>query len=125
MPIEYSEYKSLVDILDKSSDSAYEELMAKEKNVLSTVNHVVKYIKDREKKNSQFVNKSLSEIAERFFLIWPVILKDMSDAKSPSEMYDALVKEDRVIYYGILLIVIGLLLFMISSVNSTSTNIPS
>lgn len=125
MPVEYSEYKSLVDILDKSSDSTYEDLMAKEKNVLSTVNHVVKHIKDREVKNSQFINKSLSEIVERFFLMWPEVIGEITTTKTPAEFYEALIKEDRLIYFGIMLIVIGLLLFMVSSVNSTSTKMPS
>jgi hypothetical protein len=116
MPMEYSEYKSLVDILsetDNINSTTYEDLMSKEKNVLSTVNHVIKHINDKNLKAAQFKDMSIEYIFKRFFLIWPEIIHDLSNAKTTQEYYLYLVKDDRMIYYGISLIIISFLLFYI------------
>lgn len=115
MPISYSEYTSLVDILEKSDDQTYEELMKKEKNVLSTVNNVVNHIKSREAKSDQFVNHTLSDIVMNFFMIWPNILSDLSKSKTYPEVLDSLTKEHRVIYIGLSFIVCAFLMFLIES----------
>jgi len=114
--MEYSEYKSLVDILNESDNinaNTYEDLMSKEKNVLSTVNHVVKHIQDKDLKAGQFKDMSIEYIAKRFFLIWSEIIHDLSNAKTPQEYYLSLFKDDRMIYYGISLIIISFILFYI------------
>ena len=114
--MEYSEYKSLVDILsetDNINSTTYEDLMSKEKNVLSTVNHVVKHISDKKIKSGQFKDMSIEYITKQFFLIWPEIVHDLSNAKTMEEYYLSLFKDDRMIYYGISLIIISFLLFYI------------
>ena len=113
MPIEYAEYKSLVEILGASetSDTTYEDLMKKEENVLSTVNHVVKHIQDKDIKSKQFIDMSVDTIVQRFFLLWPEMLKDFYASKTSSEIIHSLTKDDRIIYWGLLLIGIGLFMF--------------
>ena len=50
--LEYSEYKSLMDILDRSNtENSYQDLMKKEEKVLDTVNNVIKHYKDTDIKN--------------------------------------------------------------------------
>ena len=114
MPIEYSEYKSLVETLQKSDEFTYEELMKKEKDVLDTVNKTVRHIQDNSYKQGQFVNMQLSHIFERFFLIWPEIIRDLNDAP-PERLFYELTKDDRVIYYGLMMLVIALFMFVISA----------
>ena len=53
--IEYSEYNNFIDILDKSEDDNYTKLMNKEKDVLNTINDVVKYYRDKDTKEYQFI----------------------------------------------------------------------
>lgn len=115
MPISYSEYQSFIDTLAKSDEQTYEELMSKEKEVLNTVNNVVNTIKSRDSNASQFENMSVSYVAQKLFIIWPEILKDLMLAKTPDQFWLALSKEDRIIYVGISLIILALFIFLIES----------
>ena len=119
MPIEYSEYKSLVDILQKSDEDIYEEVMKKEKNVLSTIDHVVNHIKEENVKSDQFINLSISHIIEKFLLLIPEMIKELSNVRSLQDIIKVISKEDRIIYIGILLIIIGLFIFLVESSSPT------
>lgn len=113
-PLEYAEYKSLIDILEASSNenaSTYEDLMSKEKNVLSTVNHVVNTIRDR--REDRFVDKRVDHVFEQFFLTWPVMIKELLSARSLSDVVSAMNKDDRAIYFGIGLVVLSILTYLI------------
>jgi hypothetical protein len=111
-PISYSEYKSLVDILDKSGETTYEDLMSKEKNVLNTINHVVKHIQDSDIKSRQFVHTNVSYVAQRFFLIWPEILKDFMKVQTIDDLIICMSKDDRIIYIGLMIILMAFILFL-------------
>lgn len=117
MPIIYSEYKSLIDILSESSTNenanTYQDLMQKESNVLSTVNQVVKNIQDKKIKSNQFVEMNINDIVQKFFLIWPDILLEIYQIKNPKDILDIITKDDRVIYLGIMMIIIGCFMFFI------------
>lgn len=116
-PIEYSEYKSLVDILEESSNdnaSTYEDLMKKEKNVLDTVNHVVKHIKESDAKGGLVAEKSLNGIAQHMFAMWPVVIKELSVVKKPQDVADCVTKEGRSVYIGITLVLLAFFLFALS-----------
>ena len=114
--LEYSEYKSLVDILEKSElDESYKELMNKEDKVLDTINHVVNTYKDKKGKRKQFIHMSIYEIYNLFFLEWPEFMKDLTKVQSTEDVIDLLLKNNRVIYIGIVLVLISLILFFIDS----------
>lgn len=115
MPISYSEYSSLVDILEKSNDQTYEELMKKEKNVLSTVNNVVNHIKSREAKSDQFVHSSISDVVMNFFLFWPNLFNDLGKVKTYPDLLDSITKDNRIIYIGMSFIVCAFLMFLVES----------
>lgn len=115
MPISYSEYSSLVDILEKSNDQTYEELMKKEKNVLSTVNNVVNHINSRDAKSDQFINSSISDTAMNFFLFWPNLFNDLGKSKTYPEVLDSITKDHRIIYIGMSFIVCAFLMFLVES----------
>lgn len=111
--IEYSEYNSLVDILDKSEDDNYTKLISKEKDVLNTINDVVKYYRDKDTKEYQFVNKPLIEIYLSFFNTFLDIFNDFINMDKNTNIINIFTKNDRMIYIGILIIVISLFLFYI------------
>lgn len=114
--LDYSEYKSLMDIVDKSdAESMYPDLMKKETKVLDTVNHVVNHYKDTNSQNSMFMHKSMYEIYNLFFLEWPVIMSELLKVKSVDDVIDVLTKNDRLIYIGILLVLASFILFFVNS----------
>lgn len=112
--LEYSEYKSLVDILQKSDVSnAYEELMKKEENVLRTVNHVVKHVRDQKIEERQFVHHTLYEIFMMFFTELPIMFREFLDVKSLDDFMKSVTKGNRMMLIAILFICISLFLFFI------------
>ena len=119
--ISYSEYNSLVDVLNASNDNAYEELMQKEKNVLDTVNSVVNHIKTKDAKSTQFTDMSITDVFQQLFLIWPQILSDLTKSKTGGDVIYALTSDNRAIYIGITMIAFALMIFLVES--SSPTNI--
>lgn len=116
-PIEYSEYKSLVDILEASSNdnaSTYEDLMKKEKNVLDTVNHVVNHIKESDTKKGLVTEKSLSGVAQHMFVMWPVVFNELALAKKPEDFVACVTNDGRSVYIGITLMLVAFFLFVLS-----------
>lgn len=114
--LEYSEYKSLVDILDKSElDETYKELMKKEDKVLDTVNAVVNHYKEKQYKKKQFINMSIYEIYNLFFVEWPLIMIDLHKVKKFEDIIPLILKGYRPIYIGILLVLISFILFFLDN----------
>lgn len=114
--LDYSEYKSLIDILDKSdAANTYEDLMKKETATLDTVNAVVNHYRDRRVENKQFVHMSLYEIYNLFFLEIPVLARDLKGVKDLKGAALVLMQGNRPIYLGILLVAVSLILFFIYS----------
>lgn len=115
-PIEYSEYKEVLDVLKRDDvESSYQDLMKHEEKTLDTVNNVIKYYRDAELADSQLINQSLHSIFMRFFEVWNQILEDMSKVKTPNDIIDVFLKSDRIIFIGIALILIALFLIFTQS----------
>ena len=117
--LEYSEYQSVIDILKKSDqNNVYQDLMKKEEKTLDSINKVVKYYKDNDYKNKEFLNMSFWELTIRFGEIWPEIWNDIisSDPKYISFL-NIFIKDDRPIYIGVLLIIISIFLLFIMIVD--------
>lgn len=120
--LEYSEYKSLMDILDKSTSSenelyndTYNELMKKEGHVLDTVNTVVNYNREKTIKENQFLHMSLYEIYTFFFLEMPQMAKELEKATTIEEVLHILFRGHRVIYIGLILVLFSIFLFFINN----------
>jgi hypothetical protein len=113
--IQYSEYQSVVDLLNKSDqDSVYQDLMKKEDKTLDTINKVIKYYKDNDYKNKQFINMNFWEVILRFGDIWTEIYNDVSNTKKYDiSLLSIFLKEDRPIYIGVVLIVISIFIMFI------------
>jgi hypothetical protein len=115
-PIEYSEYKEVLDVLKRDDvESSYQDLMKHETKTLDTINNVVKYYKDAKLADSQLINQSLHSIFMRFFEVWNQILEDMFKVKTPNDAIHVFLKSDRIIFIGIALIIIALFLIFTQS----------
>ena len=114
--LDYSEYKSLVDILEKSElDDSYKDLIQKEDKVLDTVNAVVNQIKDKKSNQKQFMHMSLYEIYNLLFLEIPLLIKEVSGAQTSADVLRTLFKGHRVIYIGIVLVILSVILFFVDN----------
>ena len=117
--LEYSEYKDLVDILQVSNhENTYQELMKKEEKALDTVNNVVRHFRDKQVKESQFINMPVAFVVNRFFNVWIEIWNEAMTTKTPGQLLDVLSKDDRLIYVGVTLIIISLMLFIATVTSS-------
>lgn len=114
--LEYSDYKSLVDILDKGDmDETYKELIKKEDKVLDTVNAVVNHYTDKKYKKNMFLHTSLNELYHLFFLEWPMMVRDVSKAKTMNDYLKAFLINNRPLYIGIMCVLMGVFLFFIQN----------
>jgi len=115
-PIEYSEYKEVLDVLKRDDvENSYKDLMKHETKTLDTINNVIKYYRDEELADSQLINQSLHTIFMRFFDVWNELLEDLMKVKRPSDFIQAFIKSDRIIFIGITLVLIALFLIFIQS----------
>lgn len=114
--LEYSEYQDLTEILSRSDvNNVYEDLMKKESQVLNTVNSLVKHYKDSELKETMFYNKSILDFIASFFNELSFIVKDLPKISNVKDLKNMLMKDDRVLYVGFLLMIIAF--FIMVSVN--------
>ena len=98
-----------------SGDELYQELMAKEQNVLATVNRVVNQKKRTTVRDEQFVNMPLMAVVLRFGTVMSTLIADMVKARSVGKAWAAVRREDRGIYVGLLLIVVALFLLVVQA----------
>ena len=111
---ELSEFADVVDILKRSDhENTYQDLMNKEDKVLDTVNKVVKEYRDKNIKESEFINRPLVENASRFWLDMNLMAKELFDVKEVSDIKKVLTKGERVIYLGILVIAAAVIFFFV------------
>lgn len=122
--LEYSEYKDLVDILQSSNqESTYQDVMSKETKVLDTLNSVIKNYRDDTVNTRQFINTPFALIVNRFFNMWIDIFTELSNIKydksiSIKNYFNIFIKDDRLIYMGIMLIIISFIIYYIDITNS-------
>lgn len=115
-PIEYGEVKEILTITNrKNVEDSYQDLMDKETKVLETVSDVVKYYRDKDIKDGEFINQSLSIIAERFVQVWVEIINSIASASSLNDVLKVMSMKDHPIYIGITMVIIALFLFLIES----------
>jgi hypothetical protein len=97
-----------------NADSIYDELVKKENNILKTINRVIDFEKDKENKKN-FLNLSLSKIYKNIFHNLNKILEELLKTKklTTKKFKKIILKEKRIIYFGILLIIIAIYLALI------------
>lgn len=114
--LEYSEYKSLMDVLDNSKlDDTYKQLMKKEEKVLDTVNAVVNHYKDKQYKKNMVMHMSLEELYKLFFLEWPMMLAELQKVDSIESFLKVVLKNNRPFYIGAACVLTAVFLFFVDS----------
>lgn len=112
--LEYSEYKDVLDILERSNhDNTYQDLVKKEDKVLDTVNTVAKTYKDKNLSDKQFLNRSITENISRFWLDMNLMSKELFDIVEVSQIPKILTKGERIIYIGLICISLAVILFFV------------
>jgi hypothetical protein len=110
--LEYSEYKSLMDTLNRADrDTVYEDLMKKETSVLSNVNAVVKEYRDHAHEKKQFINMSINDIIHKVFTELPMIMMEINQVKTPQDYVRIVTKGDRLVYLGIIIVMVAFCVF--------------
>lgn len=108
------EYKDLMNLLNKADPKdVYEELIKKEDNVLNTINRVVNHSNEKEIKMQEFTNMSLDDIIHKLFWNLRLITNELYSIKTVQDLGKSLLKDDRKIYIGIMMLLISLFLFFI------------
>jgi hypothetical protein len=89
--------------------------MKKEEKVLDTVNRVVNFSNEKEVKSHEFTSMSIDQIVHKFYWNMNKIFSDISSKKVSTiqDVGDILLKDDRKIYLGILLVLICIFLFFV------------
>jgi len=114
--LDYSEYSSLVDVLEKTNlDDSYQQLMKKETKVLDTINNVIEQKKTTITHRREFLHMSLTEIYTLMFLEIPEFVKELNMVSSLDDVMKAIFKGHRVIYIGIFMVLAGVFLFFIDN----------
>lgn len=116
-PILYSDYKEVQEITRRSNiENSYQDLMEKEDKVLNTVNNVVKYYREEDMKDGEFVNQPLTTIVAQFFDVWKDVIDELiAMPKTKQSIFSIMLKKERVIYIGMAMVLIAAFLILIES----------
>jgi hypothetical protein len=116
-PMVYGEFKEVMNILERTNvEDNYQDLIKKEEKVLDTLNNVVKYYRDEDIKDGEFINQGIGAIIARFMDVWKDIINEYTSEYNKSYI-DIISQGDRLIYIGITMIIVALFLFLIESSN--------
>jgi hypothetical protein len=78
------------------------------------VNNVIKYYNDNEIKDQELINMPIKFIIEQFFVTWMAILNDLYNFKELS--LNIFMKDNRLFYIGMMLVIISIFLLLVSYV---------
>jgi hypothetical protein len=112
--------KDLLDLIYAKKDASqskselYQQLMAKEERVLNTVDRVVNVSQKLELERQLFVNSSVHQIWQRTLQLIPQIMQDITTMKTPLDVGPILLRDDRKIYVGLIIVGAALLAFFAS-----------
>lgn len=100
--------------INLNSDGIYDELVKKENSILKTINRVIDFEKEKDNKK-KFIHLSLSKIYKNIFNNLNKILEELLKTKklTTKKFKKIILKEKRIIYLGILLIIIAIYLALI------------
>lgn len=105
--------KLLAQLYAKNDNTLYQQLMAKEKDVLDVVNRVANDARMADIKAGQFVHLPLAAMMQRFYAVILEVGADLAKAKMFKDIVSAVRRDDHVIYIGILLVITALFLLLL------------
>lgn len=112
--LEYAEYTKVLDLLNKTNqENTYGELRQKEDKILDTVNEVARSYRDHTIRNNEFISRGIQENISRFWLDMGLLFRELLDVKDTKELKTILTRGDRLIYYGFILIFLGVIFFFL------------
>jgi hypothetical protein len=124
-----AEYKELVDTVfgrgtsgrDRagSGTDAYQTLMAKERRVLDTVDRVVNDAAVVDADTRTFFQMPMHEIAIRIVRSIRGLMDDLVEARKPEHVLRAVMREDRKVYLGLVMIAVALCIALIHASSSS------
>lgn len=91
----------------------YEELVQKEDRLLQTLNRVVDYSNKKEMESKEFINMPVKDVAKGFMSSMLELFEDLVKVKTANQLITAMMKSDRIIYFGILVVIFSVILFFL------------
>lgn len=120
----YVDYKEIVKSLqnEESKETIYEQLMAKESNVLGIIGRIANNKNINILENSIFYNKSVFEVVMLFANSWKEIINEIFIERKNLTVYwkDIFYTGDRKIYTGMMLLFFAILILCVNASAGTS-----
>ena len=116
---DYSEYTSVLALLQKEDKTdVYADLMRKEKKTLDAINNVASHYNDKEIQKMELPNMSYIDTMFQFVNTWSNIGNEImsinkTEGIDTKKILDIFTKEDRLIYVGMLCILMAIFIFFI------------
>lgn len=101
--------------LGLSSRDPYQHLLSRERRVLDTVDRVVNDARAADVRHRPFLQLPLHVIGMRAVSSLRAVLDDLVDARSMSAVRDAVLQDDRKVYVGVCLLLLGFCLMFIQA----------
>lgn len=112
----YADYSNLVDSLNVSKYTVYEDIMAKEKNRIDLINRVVDQNAKSKWTDTIFYNKTAIEIAISFADTLRLMFAEVLAGKVDFDKLLLIFYEgDRKIYSGMMLLLVGFFLYFVDA----------
>ena len=117
----YNNYKEIKDIFENNenlqTEDIYQKLTNKEDIILKSLNN----ISNNEQKNKTnlsykyLLTSPLHVIIKKIFQTINIVIHEISLTSEPSQIFDIILKKERIIYLGIFCVFISFLLLLLSS----------
>jgi hypothetical protein len=112
---EFMEYNDFNKLLQSSKPQhLYEELINKEERLLQTLNRVVDYSNRKELEAKEFLHTPVKDVAKGFMASMLELFEGLFKVKTPEQLVALFIDADRIIYFGIFIIVFSVILFFLN-----------
>ncbi len=111
---EFMDYNDFNSLLQSSKPQhLYQELINKEDRLLQTINRVVDYSNRKELEAKEFLHTPVKDVAKGFMSSMLDLFEGMFKVKTTEQLFALFMDADRIIYFGILIIVFSVILFFL------------
>jgi hypothetical protein len=111
---EFMEYNDFNKLLQSSKPQhLYEELINKEDRLLQTLNRVVDYSNKKELESKEFLHTPVKDVGKGFMSSMLELFEGLFKVKTTEQLMALFIDADRIIYFGILIIMISVIMFFL------------